>query len=162
MTEKKAMENATAEAFLAFYNNKMNTSFKIKEHLEAPDIRCEDLSGNKLNLEITSTEDFRSTKGVPGDIQSTYRGNKVSCSRGFEGACDILFQTICAKIKKDYGSNVALVIQDFSGVPWSWEIEIDKLNNSLKELNPPFDKGIWLITRKRYKVFLIYMKTEDT
>lgn len=164
MTEKKAMERATAEAFLALYNNKMNTSFEIKEYSEAPDIRCEDSNGNKLNLEITSTEDFPSTKDVPGDIQATYRGNKVSCARGFDGAYDTLFQRICAKAKKDYGPDVALVIQNFSAVGWCRDIAEktkERFSNSLEKLNPPFDKGIWLIACGRNEIFPIYMKTED-
>jgi len=163
MTEKKAMERATAEAFLALYNKKMNASFTINEHLEAPDIRCEDSNGNKLNLEITSTEDFPSTTDVAGDIQATYRDNKVPCVGGFDGACDTLFQRICAKAKKDYGSDVALVIQNFSGVGWCQEIAEktkERFSNLLEKLDPSFDKGIWLIACGRNEIFLIYMKTK--
>jgi len=162
MTEKKTMERATAEAFLAFYNNKMNTSFEIKEYSDAPDIRCEDSNGNKLNLEITSTEDFPSTKDVPGDIQSAYRDNKVPCVRDFDGACDTLFQRICAKAKKDYGPDVALVIQNFSAVGWCREVAEKtkvRFSNSLDKLNPSFDKGIWLIACGRNEIFPIYVKT---
>lgn len=164
MTEKKAMERATAEAFLALYNKRMGASFEIKEYSEAPDVRCEDSNGNKLNLEITSTEDFPSTRDIPGDIQSTYRDNKVPCARGFDGACDTLFQRICAKAKKDYGSDVALVIQNFSAVGWCREIAEktkERFSNLLENLNPSFDKGIWLIACGRNEIFLIYMKTED-
>jgi len=164
MTEKKAMERATAEAFLALYNNKMSTSFEIKEYSEAPDVRCEDSNGSKLNLEITSTEDFPSTKDVPGDIQVAYRDNKVPCFRGPHDACNTLFQRICAKATKDYGQNVAVVIQNFS--PLMWEREIakgikEKFSNPLKKLNLPFDKGIWLISYGRDEIFPIYMKTGD-
>jgi len=42
----------------------MRTTYKIVDHSDAPDIRCVDSDGNKLNLEITMTED------QPGDIQA--------------------------------------------------------------------------------------------
>jgi len=57
MDEKKAIERCTADAFLEYYNNKFGASYQIVEHSDNPDIRSQDCNGNKLNIEVTMTED---------------------------------------------------------------------------------------------------------
>jgi hypothetical protein len=47
MNEKKAIERATAEAFLDHYNQTHTTSFRITEHGDAPDIVACDEDGNR-------------------------------------------------------------------------------------------------------------------
>lgn len=64
MSEKQAIEKATAEGFLVLYNQLQGTDFRIVEMSDAPDVRCKDSHGRTLNIEITSTQDR------PGDIKA--------------------------------------------------------------------------------------------
>ena len=63
MSEKTDIEWATGEAFISLYNARFATTY-LAQPSEAPDIHCVDQKGNRLNLEITMTEDR------PGDIKA--------------------------------------------------------------------------------------------
>ena len=171
LTEKKAIERSTAEAFLKLYNAEMNSSYEIIEHSDAPDFICRDTVGDELALEITLTEDH------PGDIQSLLgrsnarspeelerhleavkRGEEsifdsVSCLQG--NVSQMATSRIQPKLNKDYGPNVALVVRDTSGVPWSWNSAIEGLKASLDLSNNPFDKGIWLVSFMSDEIFRV-------
>jgi len=158
MTEKEGIEKATAEAFVELYNDRNGTSISIAEHADSPDVRCKDLLGNKLNIEITMTED-RS-----GDIQarlgrSNQRGPETILKRlgstlnGNVSA--IAAQRIQAKLDKDYGPNVALVVRDTSGVPWDWDLVKDEIVSLLNLDRNPFDCGIWIVSSSKDQLFRI-------
>ena len=171
MNEKEAIEKATADAFIKLYNSEFGTSFSIVEHSDAPDIRCKDPDGNTFNFEITLTEDR------PGDIQANLgrsnhrsleslkehlvnvkagRSNpfeRVSCLQGNVTA--MIISRIKPKLKKDYGNNVALVIRDASPIDWDWDMVIDQIKSQLDLERNPFDKGIWIITYRKDKIYSI-------
>src|SRR5438093_3085388 len=65
-TEKKAIEKAATEMFLAAYNSGTGRSYRVVGQPEppAPDVLCEDENGAILKLEITMLEDRH------GDLQS--------------------------------------------------------------------------------------------
>ena len=169
MTEKEQIERATAEGFIPLYNKEMNASYMIAEYSDAPDVRCVDAQGNKLNLELTLTEDR------PGDIQarlgrSNDRGlealrahvekvkagkadalERVSSLNG--NITEVVLTRIQAKMNKRYGLNSALVVRDTSGVDWDWSLVIQDLCNHLKHIPNPFDKGIWILSCSKDRIF---------
>jgi hypothetical protein len=171
MTEKERIEKNTADAFIQLYNSKMHTTFKIKDYSDSPDIRCQDSKGEIFNFEITLTEDF------PGNIKAALgrsdendlyklkklltdvRAGKANIMEGAsilsENVYNILIDRIKAKLYKDYGKNVGLVVRDTSDFPWNWEeIKVSLINEINKHSNP-FDKGIWIISNSKDEIFRI-------
>lgn len=169
MNEKRAIEKATADAFIELYNRELGTSFYIVEYSDAPDVRCKDLNGNILNFEITLTEDrpkdiqaalgrsnHRNIEALKGHLADVKAGRAnplemVSCLQG--NVTDMIVDRILPKLQKDYGSNVALVIRDSSPVCWDWDLAVDHIKNRLSLQRSPFDKGIWIISFRKDKVF---------
>jgi hypothetical protein len=169
LSEKEAIEKATADSFIELYNYEMGTFFSIVEYSDAPDIRCKDPKGNIFNFEITLTEDR------PKDIQaalgrSNHRSidalrqhladvrvgkvnslDRVSCLQG--NVINMLVGRILSKLQKDYGSNVALVIRDTSPVCWDWDFVVEQIKSMLNLQRNPFDKGIWIISFRKDKIF---------
>lgn len=150
MSEIKSIEYYTAEAFLKLYNSIYGTYYKVVEISEAPDVICEDETGNKLKLEITISEDRN------GDIQamlgrSNSRDIDVMKAQGFTASClqgevfRIIKDRIQSKLNKDYGKNVALIVRHSSPLPWNIDLISDNLRESLDLSNNKFDKGIWVI-----------------
>lgn len=168
MNEKEKIEEATADAFLEHYNSAMGTSYVVVDYSDAPDVRCKDEKNNKLNLEITLTEDH------PGDIQGILgRSNKKShktlrenLNKVKSGEASIfdsisclsenvklsLIQRIMAKSKKDYGTCVALIIRDSSPVGWDWDLVKTEINEAVKLEQLPFDKGVWIVTYTKDRI----------
>jgi len=152
MTEKQQIEKSTAEKFIKLYNAKVGTSFEVKELSDHPDVICEDSIGNQLKLEITLTEDR------DGDIQallgrSEHKSLEHAKQHGMGPASALsgnvtehAYHRILAKMYKDYGTNVALVVRDVSPLGWDWDIEKSKLAQKLENVSSPFDKGIWILT----------------
>lgn len=169
MTEKEAIERSTAEGFLAIYNVEYRESYRIVNHDDAPDIRCENEQNEILNLEITLTQDR------PKDIaallcRSDHRSiEALGKSREPEGfgasylpgsslsgnVIAMLVSRISAKFNKDYGSRVALVIRDSSPLDWPWESVLENVRLGLGLGKNPFDKGIWLLSYKKDKLFRV-------
>ena len=159
MTEKEKIEKATAEKFLEIYNQKFDSSFKIKKLSDSPDIICVDQNGKKFNLEITMTEDR------DGDIKallgrSNHKDLEYVRIHGMGPASELsgnVFDNVCERIlkkmNKDYGSSVALVVRDTSGVEWDWNLEINKIKGRISNHKNPFDLGIWILSEKKiYKI----------
>jgi hypothetical protein len=48
--------------------------------------------------------------------------------------------------RKDYDSNVALIIMQISGIPWDLENELDEIQSKVVLRNNPFNKGIWILS----------------
>lgn len=162
MKETRAIEKATAQAFMELYNLRMGTSFSIVEYSDAPDIRCKDSYGNAFNLEVTLTEDR--TKDIQAALgRSNHRSlealkkhladvsarrasllDRASCLQG--NVTEMIVSRIRPKLRKDYGKNVALAVRDTSPVGWDWVLVLDEIKYRLKLDRNPFDKGIWIIT----------------
>jgi hypothetical protein len=161
LNEKQSIEYETAKAFLKSYNCKFGTSYRIVECSDAPDVLCKDESGRELKLEITLTEDREGD--VPAILgRSNSRDINVMIEKGLEHSVlqkrdviPILTQRIQSKLNKDYGENVALVVRDTSGVPWDWTSDADDLKESLDLSKNNYDRGIWIITREKKRIFRI-------
>jgi hypothetical protein len=171
LNEKEAIEKATADAFIQLYNSEMGTSFSIVEYSDTPDIRCKDSEGNTFNFEITLTEDrpkdiqaalgrsdHRSLEALKKHLADVKAGkanplDRVSCLQG--NVTEMILSRIQPKLKKHYGRNVALVIRDASPVGWDWDLVIDQIKHKLSLDRNPFDKGIWIITFRKDKIYQI-------
>jgi hypothetical protein len=151
--------------------SRQGESFSIIEYSDAPDIRCKDLKGNIFNFEITLTEDrpkdiqallgrsnHRSIEALKQHLAKVEAGEanpleRVSCLQG--NVTDVIVNRILPKLQKDYGSNVALVIQEASPVCWDWDLVVDDIKNMLTSQRNPFDKGIWIISFRKDKIYRI-------
>ena len=169
MNEKEAIEKATADAFIELYNFEMGTSFSIIEYSDAPDIRCKDQDGNIFNFEITLTEDrpkdiqaalgrsdHRSVENLRKHIEEVKAGKanpleRVSCLQG--NVTEMIASRIQPKLLKDYGPNAALVIRDSSPLDWAWDTTTDRIAELLNLERNPFDKGIWLISYSKDRIY---------
>ena len=171
LNEKEAIEKETADAFIKLYNSEMATCFSIVEYSDSPDIRCIDSKGNTLSFDITLTEDqpkdiqaalgrsdHRSLKALKKHLDDVKAGKaspleKVSCLQGNVTA--MIVSRIQSKLSKDYGSNAALVVRDSSPLDWDWNLVTDQIKNMLNLKRNPFDKGIWIISYSKDKIFRI-------
>lgn len=169
MSEKRAIEKATAEGFLALYNQLFATDFKVVAMADIPDARCADSRGNTLHLEITTTEDR------PGDITAAVgrsdsrslealRAHNERVARGEEPplfnclsdeVSNHLVERLQGKMKNDYGPNTALVVRDSSGGDWDWDLVLPAIRSRLNLANNPFSRGIWLLSRVKDRLFQI-------
>ena len=171
MNEKELIEKATADAFLFLYNNQNNTTFKIEKYSDALDVQCLDDTGRRLNLEITTTEDR------VGDMQArlgrsagrSFATLRQSLIKLHSGQADILETVSCLqanvmsmlisrvlnKFDKDYGKNTALVVRDISPVDWDWDLVRDEILKAIESKKNPFDKGIWIISSGKDKLWQI-------
>ena len=158
--KKEAIESETAKSFLKLYNSQFKTSFKVIEISDAPDVICQDTNGNELSLEITLSEDRA------GDIEAQLGRSKsrdidimmeqndiVDCLH--ERPSKIITERINKKIDKFYGRNVALVVRHASGTYWNWGLEVLKIKNSLDLPRFHFDKGIWIITNFKDRIWRV-------
>jgi len=171
--EKKAIEKATAEGFLKLYNPMMKTSYQFNKLLQPPnpDVRCVDPADNILYLEITMTE------GWLGDIQallgrSDHRnleslqahGAEVEAGKASElkwvsslpgNISAMLVNRIQAKLKKDYGPNIALVVRDMCPADPDWDLEVNNIKAQLDLSRNPYDKGIWILSYAKDRLFRV-------
>lgn len=169
MNENTSIEHGTADGFLRLYNLHHGTDYEIVEVSDAPDIRCRDSGGRELNLEITTTEDNdRDIQALLGrsdhlGIEALEKHNE-RVAAGLEkprhnslsgNVSDNLIDRIQSKLNKDYGSNVALVVRDTSGCDWEWDEVEDEIRSRLDLSRNPFEKGIWVLSRAKDKLFRI-------
>ena len=155
MNEKEQIEKATAEDFLEIYNKKFKKSFVINKLSDSPDVVCADEYGVKFNLEITMTEDnYGDIKALLG--RSEHKDLEYIKIHGAGPASELngnvinnVFERISEKMKKDYGTRVALVVRDTSGVGWDWDFVIDDIKNKISNFKNPFDLGIWILSPKK-------------
>lgn len=179
VSEKKAIERATAEGFLKLYNERFATDYKIVDMPEPPDpdVLCADARGMCLNLEITSTED------QPNDIKAflgrsdhlslkALRANNqrrdpplfrafTESPGGRPTVVDQLVSGLAAKMRKDYGGDVALVVRDTSPIDWDWDRAVDLIRDRINLSTCPFDRGIWLLSRSKDQLFEIFGDAEN-
>lgn len=169
MNEKQAIERYTADGFLEIYNSRHGESYRIISHEDAPDIRCRNDVGETLNLEITLTED--GPKGIAAALgRSSHRdfpshlsdsgasthSLKLPPASSLSGDVSaVLVSRICAKLDRDYGPRVALVVRDTSPVDWDWECVLDDVRCRLALSRSPFDMGIWLLNFRKTNLYEI-------
>ncbi len=171
MNEKEAIEKETADAFVKLYNAEMGKSFSIVKHSDNPDFRCIDSEGNTFNFEATLTEDqpedikaalgrsdhrsIEAAKKHRADVKAGKANplERVSCLQG--NVVQMIVSRIQPKLKKDYGSNVALVIRDASPLDWDWDMVIDQIKSQLSLDRNPYDKGIWIITLRKDTIYRV-------
>ncbi len=77
--------------------------------------------------------------------------DRISCLQG--DVCDMIIGRIEPKLKKDYGPNAALVIRDTSRLDWDWALVADQIKRNLCIKRNPFDRGIWIISNSKDKIF---------
>ena len=171
MDEKRAIERATAEAFLSHYNREHGTSFQIVEHGDAPDIVARNQEGNQLQLEIVLTEDrprdiqaalgrsdSRSPEALRRHLEDVRAGRADPLERVSNlerNVSESLMDRLRGKMMKRYGPNTALVIRDTSGVDWDWDFEIPDLRDKLAAVSNPFDEGVWILNRSKDRLFRV-------
>lgn len=169
MREKELIEKATAEGFLQLYNSYFRTSFDIVELSDAPDVRCRDTEGNKLNIEVTLTQDsdkdiqallgrsdHKSIKSLEKHNQRVAEGKEAPMFSSLSGnVCENAAAKINEKLLMRYGLNTALVVRDSSGCDWEWNEIIDELKGKLNLDKNPFDKGVWILNFSKSKLFQI-------
>ncbi len=147
MTEKRRIEKATIDAFVALHNEIYGTSYSVREYGDAPDAACVSAQGDFLNIEVCITEDR------PGDIpwllgktdKRPYLGNSGSCLPG--NVLTQLGQRLDKKSLMRYGEQTALVIRDSSGVDWDWEDIKPQVQDHLQQCGNPFQMGVWIVNR---------------
>ncbi|TKJ28560.1 MAG: hypothetical protein CEE40_11365 [Chloroflexi bacterium B3_Chlor] len=144
---KKQIEKGTAERFLAVFNRKFGTAFRVTELAETPDVRCQDPStGKKLYLEITLLADWED------DIRHLLGGEQdlvVSPVISFEhDALPRLKQRLNKKLLASYGPGTALVIRQVSPL-WSatdWRRYLPLIRNEVfKGREKNYGAGIWIL-----------------
>lgn len=165
MDEKKAIERAIADAFITLYNQENGTSYSIDKHADAPDICCVDPEGNTFSFEITLTENRpnditamlgRSDHKTVERVQAGIAQGKSMMGSCLQGeVVDMIVSRIQSKLTNDYGSNVALVVQDTSRVPWDWYSVLDQIRDGLNLQRNPFDMGIWIINFLKDEIYRI-------
>lgn len=169
MNEKEAIERETAEGFLRLYNQDMAESYHIAEHRDAPDFLCRNNENRILNLEITTTEnrrmdiasllgrsDHRSVEALRRNNEEVKAGRATPQYDSLPGnVSDMLVSRIIAKLNKDMGRDVALVVRDASPLDWDWEYVLDDIRAAIANYRNPYDKGIWLVSYSKDKLYKI-------
>lgn len=163
MTEKEQIEKFTAEKFIEAYNMRFNTTFVIREHSDMPDFIFQDENGNKLNLEITLTEnrdnDIKALLGRSEHKNLEYvRKHGMGPASALSGnVMEHAYKRISEKMSKNYGKNVALVLRDASPLEWNWDICLQELKKKLENKSNPFDRGVWIlaISQNQNKIFQV-------
>ena len=152
-SEKRRIEMATVDAFVSLFNASQRQDYATLQYGDAPDARCQNGSGQTMQVEVTLTEDN------PGDFAWSLGRRDKRPNRTPPGNClqrnvlDQLLKRIDAKILKRYGTGTALVIRDSSGVDWDWEYVADEIRSALKQRPNPYDMGIWILNRAKSRLF---------
>ena len=152
-SEKRRIEMATVDAFVSLFNASQRQDYAILQYGDAPDARCQNGSGQTMQVEVTLTEDN------PGDSAWSLGKHDKRPNRTPPGNClqlnvlDQLLKRVDAKILKRYGTGTALVIRDSSGVDWDWEYVADEIRSALKQRPNPYDMGIWILNRAKSRLF---------
>ena len=168
MNEKERIEYGTADGFLRIYNKNFGSDYKISELSDSPDIHCVDKNGKELNIEITTTEDqdgdikallgrsnHKSYEALVEHNENVANGLESPNYSSINGSIDNIVDRINAKLIKDYGRNIALVVRDTSGLDWEWDQHTAEITSRLDLTHNPFDRGIWIISRTKDKLFPI-------
>jgi hypothetical protein len=173
ITEKQQIEQATVEAFLNLYNQRLETDFKVTSFADegtVPDAACKNTNGDELNIEVTMTEDMpmdiqsllgrsehKSVEAVRARLDRVKAGLEPIWYSSLDGnVLDQIVDRISKKWRKRYGPNTALVIRDASPLPWSWDSVVDKVRSRLDLSSTPFDRGIWILNYDKSLLYEIH------
>lgn len=172
MKETQKLEQATADGFLILYNAEHGTDYRVVRIAgegESPDVYCMDSGGGLLNLEVTLTQDrpkdiaaaygrsdTRSLDYLKQNVENVAKGLEAPLFSTIEGVSETLVERIQAKLIMSYGSDVALVVRDSSGVDWEWDTVMPQIRAKLDiSSRNPFDRGIWILSRSKHRMFRI-------
>ena len=151
MSEKKQIEEATANLFLKLYNKRFDATFEIDQLGDTPDVVCSEPStGRILNLEISLIED------LPGDIPYALgKGPKpLSPTTGStvvsftDDSVEQLRNSLEKKLLSSYGADTALVLRQVSPLwePKEWALVAESFRQSvLQGRESNFGAGVWII-----------------
>lgn len=150
-SEKKRIEETTANLFLDLYNEKFGTHLEIDYLSDAPDVVCIDRTDDKvLNLEISLIEDLlgdvKHILGRGPKPKSPVTGTTVVSFT--EDAVERLNKSLEDKLLSSYGSSTALVLRQVSPLwePHEWSMVADEIRDKVlagRERN--FSAGVWII-----------------
>lgn len=171
-TQTQAIERATAEGFVAHYNAREGTDYRVVAVAgpgESPDVKCLSSGGDELWLEVTITEDnLRDAQALLG--RSEHKGlnalrdlldkvktgaAKMPINRLDGNVLQILIERLRRKFEKRYGPNVALVVRE-AGVSWDWELVLPGLRDTFHGTLIPFDRGVWLLSRAKDRLTRVF------
>jgi len=150
LNEKQQIELATANAFLALFNQRMGTSFEPVEVSDTPDVRCRDASTEQmLDLEITLLEDR------PDDIAYMLGRVEVvdefSVTRVIDFRRDViprLVDRLKDKLLSAYGERTALLIRQVGPI-WDatdWRREAPAVvSEVLARREKHYGMGVWIL-----------------
>ena len=170
LSEKQRIERASAQAFLDLFNAEFGEDYEIVEHDDAPDFRCLNSAGARLNIETTITEDRHGDAAVllgrppPPSIDEltdslrdelAAGGDLVKQLCSEEASIDNLVERIRHKMRNDYGPNAALVVRDISPLDWEWDQLAAAVRQRLDLSTNPFDGGIWVLYRWKQAIVRI-------
>lgn len=171
-TETQAIERATAERFLALYNESLGVDYSVVRVAgpgESPDVECVNSEGSVLWLEVTMTEDNRgdipallgrsnlkSVDALRDLLQRVKLGTaKMPVNIIDENVKAVLIQRLQRKFQKRYGTNVALVVRETS-IPWDWELILPDVRTAFRCNSIPFDRGVWLLSSGKDRLTHIF------
>ena len=171
-TETQAIERATAEGFLALYNTKEGTDYRVDKVAgpgESPDVRCVNSAGDELWLEVTITEDnprdaqallgrsnHKSLDALRDLLHKVRTGAAKMLINQLDGnVTNMLIQRLRRKFKKRYGPNVALVVRETS-VAWDWDLVLPTVQEAFRGMYMPFDRGVWLLSRTKDRLTRVF------
>ncbi len=169
MKEKELIERDTAEKFVDLLNRQSGTSFRVVAQGDAPDAVARDDGGRILSIEIVMTEDrpgdikamlgrsdSRSLANLRRHVEAVRLGKEQPQASELSGnVAESLLVRLRAKMLKRYGTDVALVVRDTSGVDWDWDLEIPGIQAAVARAENPFDRGIWLVSKRGDRLFEI-------
>ena len=152
MNEKEIIERETIDAFVEMFNRREQEDYVVEKYSDAPDAICKNGCGEKLQVEVTLTEDR------PGDLpwmlgrldDRPRKSRLGSCLGG--NVLNQLMKRLEDKMKKRYGQKTALVVRDSSGVDWPWEHIADDVQRLIKDKSNPYDMGIWVVNLSKTRV----------
>ena len=171
--ETQAIERSTAEAFLHHYNAQERADYRVGGIAgpgQSPDVQCVNSAGAHLWLEITTTEDnpgdtkallgrsnHKSRDALRGILRDTKKGEeKLRINRLSGNVANVLIGRLRRKFRKRYGSPVALVVRETSGVPWDWDTVLPLLRDTFSGTSIPFDRGVWILSRDKNRLTRLF------
>jgi hypothetical protein len=155
MTEKEAIEKAGVDAFVSLHNERYGSSFRVAKMGDAPDAELVDASGDRLLVEVTTTEDrVGDTQAALGRSRQREVLTEVGDPKELERNTSVvtLVERITAKLNKRYGGPTVLLIRDTSGVDWDWEGALKApaaKDLDLTKVRTTFGGGVFILSRDR-------------
>ncbi len=121
---------------MRLFNQQFGANYEIVElGGTPPDVKCQDLDGRALNLEITETGDrSRDIQAATGRSEHRNVEHFGPSSPGIQLRGNVLEQAaerISKKLLLRYEASTALAVRDTSSVEWDWSLVVDELKTRL-------------------------------